>query len=82
MSTRNGLDKVVPGVEFLHRLVLLTPCDSELRIRFARELFETGQLGDALSEIRLVLSRDPNNLAANELREVVYDRLPKHRGTR
>lgn len=78
MSTSSLQHKVVSGLEFLHRLVLLAPDDSELRLRFAQELFESGDLGLALSEIREVLRRDPNNLPARELREAVYDRLPDH----
>ena len=75
MPTGFVQNKIVPGREFLDRLVRLAPYDLELRIRLARELFEGGQLVDALSEIRWVLARDPTNLAANELRDVVYDRL-------
>ena len=74
MSTINAPRKVVPGVEFLQRLVLMAPNDPELRIRFARELFETGRLGEALSQIRQVLTRDPGNVAAKELRDVMRDR--------
>ena len=78
MHTKKERDQVVPGAEFLRRLVLIAPHDLELRLRYARKLFEGDQLGDALWEIREVILRDPNNLAARELLEVVYDQLPDH----
>jgi thioredoxin-like negative regulator of GroEL len=53
----------------LRRLVSLSPQDPELRLQLARRLLDACRIEEALSELRVVIRQDPNNLAARKLRE-------------
>jgi hypothetical protein len=66
---------VVPGMEFLRRRVEMIPSSQIRRLQLATALADAGYLGDALSEIRELLRRDPHNLGAAALRDTLYERL-------